>query len=111
MVVSSNGRWYIPIHDMDIEKWLIELFIIPTESKKPISTTSLLELETGKTVSCDTFVYHTFQHNNQPCSDNVLNSCDARYWGFVPEDQIIGVVTHITYSLNSYTGNEDGFEY
>ena len=65
----------------------------------------ILEWETGTNVSCDTITYHTFKHDYYYlCGDNVLNSCDARYWGFVPEEYIIGVVTHITYSINPYTG-------
>lgn len=65
----------------------------------------ILEWETGKKVSCDSIAYHTFQHDYYYlCGDNVLNSCDARYWGFVPEEYIVGIVTHITYSLNPYTG-------
>lgn len=65
----------------------------------------ILEWETGKEMPSDTIAYHTFQHNYYYlCGDNVLNSCDARYWGFVPEEYIVGVVTHITYSINPYTG-------
>lgn len=65
----------------------------------------ILEWETGKNVTCDSIAYHTFQHDYYYlCGDNVLNSCDARYWGFVPEEYIVGVVTHITYSLNPYMG-------
>lgn len=30
--------------------------------------------------------------------DNIENSIDSRYWGFVPEEFIIGVVSRITYS-------------
>lgn len=65
----------------------------------------IMEWETGKEMPSDTIAYHTFQHNYYYlCGDNVLNSCDARYWGFVPEEYIVGVVTHITYSINPYTG-------
>lgn len=75
----------------------------------------ILEWETGTNVSCDTITYHTFKHDYYYlCGDNVLNSCDARYWGFVPEEYIIGVVTHITYSINPYTGrlrNERTFKH
>ena len=65
----------------------------------------ILEWETGKEMPSDTIAYHTFKHNYYYlCGDNVLNSCDARYWGFVPEEYIVGVVTHITYSINPHTG-------
>ena len=65
----------------------------------------ILEWETGKEMPSDTITYHTFQHNYYYlCGDNVLNSCDARYWGFVPEEYIVGVVTHITYSKDKWNG-------
>lgn len=32
------------------------------------------------------------------CGDNVMDSNDSRYWGFVPREFIIGVVSHILYS-------------
>lgn len=38
------------------------------------------------------------------CGDNVQNSDDSRYWGFVPEEFIIGVVSHITYSRDRNSG-------
>ena len=38
------------------------------------------------------------------CGDNVVNSHDSRYWGFVPEEFIIGVVSHITYSKDRESG-------
>lgn len=38
------------------------------------------------------------------CGDNVLNSNDSRYWGFVPKEFIIGVVSHITYSKDRIKG-------
>lgn len=65
----------------------------------------ILEWETGKEMPSDTIAYHKFQHNYYYlCGDNVLNSCDARYWGFVPEEYIVGVVTHITYSKDKRNG-------
>jgi len=65
----------------------------------------ILEWETGRVMAYDSLSYHTFLHDYYYlCGDNVLNSCDARYWGFVPEEYIVGVVTHITYSINPYTG-------
>lgn len=65
----------------------------------------ILEWETGKNVSSSNIAFHTFQHNYYYfCGDNVLNSNDARYWGFVPEEYIVGVVTHISYCKDKWTG-------
>lgn len=38
------------------------------------------------------------------CGDNVADSKDSRYWGFAPEEFIIGVVRRITSSKEPYTG-------
>ena len=38
------------------------------------------------------------------CGDRVLDSNDSRYWGFVPEEFIVGVVTRITYSRDRESG-------
>lgn len=38
------------------------------------------------------------------CGDNVFNSKDCRYLGFVPEEFIIGVVKRITYSKDYFRG-------
>ncbi len=36
---------------------------------------------------------HTFLHDYYfMAGDNVQNSCDSRYWGFAPDDYIVGVV-------------------
>ena len=48
---------------------------------------------------------YTFQGNYYFfCGDQVLNSNDSRYWGFVPEEFIVGVVTRITYSRDRESG-------
>ena len=36
--------------------------------------------------------------------DNRDKSADSRYWGFVPEEFIVGVVTRITYSRDRESG-------
>ena len=36
------------------------------------------------------------------CGDNVVNSKDCRYLGFVPEDFVIGIARRITYSENPF---------
>lgn len=76
----------------------------------------ILEWETGKCITVDwanDFVLadgkplysHTFKHGYYfMCGDNVANSNDSRYWGLVPEEYIVGVVSHISYSINPITG-------
>ncbi len=59
----------------------------------------------GKIVIGDSIIHqYTFQRNYYfMCGDNVMNSNDSRYWGFVPEEFVIGVVSHILYSRDRYT--------
>ena len=78
----------------------------------------ILEWETGGKVHCDwekdevwaggrLLRHHTFRHDYYfMCGDNVGNSNDSRYWGFVPEEYIVGVVTRIHYSRDRQTGEE-----
>ena len=74
----------------------------------------VLEFETGKKISVSPegivladdipMDYHIFTHNYYfTCGDNVMNSRDSRYWGFVPEEYIVGVVNFIPYSIDKYT--------
>lgn len=49
---------------------------------------------------------YTFRNNYYFfCGDNVSDSKDSRYLGFVPEEFIIGVVRRISYSEDPYTRN------
>lgn len=76
----------------------------------------LLEWETGKTISFNwekDSVYadgtpldsHVFTHGYYfMCGDNVSNSNDSRYWGLVPEEYIVGIVSRISYSIDPKTG-------
>lgn len=66
-----------------------------------------LEWETGEKITYDwdsmavfangrRITTHRFRHNYYHiCGDYSLDSFDSRYWGFVPEEYIIGVVTKI----------------
>lgn len=77
----------------------------------------LLEWETGKSISFDwdkDAVYadgkplgsHIFTHDYYfMAGDNVSNSNDSRYWGLVPEEYIVGVVSRISCSIDPRTGN------
>lgn len=76
----------------------------------------LLEWEAGKSISFDwgkDSVYadgdplesHVFTHGYYfMCGDNVSNSNDSRYWGLVPEEYIVGIVSRISYSIDPKTG-------
>lgn len=75
----------------------------------------ILEFETNKKFSLsadgevladgDPIEYHIFTHNYYfTVGDNVMNSCDSRYWGFVPEEYIVGVVGIIPYSIDENMG-------
>lgn len=76
----------------------------------------ILEWETGKSITCDwenditladgnALDSHVFTHDYYfMCGDNVGNSNDSRYWGMVPEEYIVGVVSHISYSIDKHTG-------
>ena len=75
-----------------------------------------LEWETGREISWDwdaNEVYadgqplkrHTFLHNYYfMAGDDVMDSSDSRNWGLVPEEYIVGVVTHISYSRDRNSG-------
>ncbi|MEZ3551370.1 MAG: signal peptidase I [Muribaculaceae bacterium] len=77
---------------------------------------TILEWETAKSISIDwdnnkvfadskPLDRHTFRHGYYfMCGDNVAGSEDSRYWGLVPEEYIVGVVTYIAYSLDPSTG-------
>lgn len=52
----------------------------------------VIEYEMGSWPT-DNMVSHTFQNNYYfALGDNSLSSQDSRYWGFIPEDFIIGIV-------------------
>ena len=52
----------------------------------------VIEFETGKTLE-DTVTEYIFRGNYYfAVGDNAMSSFDSRYWGFIPEDFIIGIV-------------------
>ena len=52
----------------------------------------VIEYETGKALE-DTVTEYTFRGNYYfAVGDNAMSSFDSRYWGFIPEDFIIGIV-------------------
>lgn len=89
--------------------------VIHLDAETLLFYSKILEFETGKTFSTSSdgtvladgepIEYHIFTHNYYfTVGDNVMNSCDSRYWGFVPEEYIVGVVGFIPYSIDKHTG-------
>ncbi len=103
--IKNMGALYIPrkgdVININTINYKLYDVIIKYESGKPISVNP-----TGQVLLGDSVINkYCFQHNYYfTCGDNVLNSCDSRYWGFTPEEYIVGVVSHITYSKNKYNG-------
>lgn len=89
--------------------------IMELTAKEGVIYKSLLEYETGKTVTVDwgtdrvlldgkSVRRHTWQHNYYfMAGDNVHDSMDSRYWGLVPEEYIVGVVKLISYARDKET--------
>lgn len=81
--------------------------ILEINSKNAALYKILLEYETHQQLDIDwnrnhvllngkPFTQHTFLHNYYfMAGDNVLNSSDSRYWGLVPEEYIIGIVSYV----------------
>ena len=72
----------------------------------------VIEYETGKALSFENEARldgtpingYTFRKNYYfGCGDNAPDSKDSRYWGFAPEEFIIGVVKRISYSQDPAT--------
>ncbi len=109
---SKNYSWTIKdLGPLFVPKMGSEL-IVDSISYKPYKM--VIEFESGKRISTtnngnvllgDSIITkYIFTKNYYfMCGDNVLNSIDSRYWGFVPEDFIIGVVSHIIYSRDKKT--------
>jgi signal peptidase I len=51
---------------------------------------------------------HTFTHDYYyMAGDNVCDSGDSRYWGFVPEDYIVGIVKAVLFNRDRQTGKRN----
>lgn len=108
------GFWIPPYQDTG---WNIKNFgplyvprkgdVIKVGAKEAAIYLRLLEWELGKSVSFDwerntacaddkPLHRHRFQHDYYyMVGDNVSNSSDSRYWGFVPEEYVIGVIDKV----------------
>jgi len=77
-----------------------------------------IEWETGRALAWDgergqclsdgrPLPYYRFRKNYYfVCGDMAYGSKDSRYWGFVPEEYIVGVVDRVVESHHPLTGRE-----
>lgn len=88
---------------------------IPLDTSNIALYAAAVEYETGcrpridslrQTVLGDSVITHyTFQDNFYfAAGDNTIASMDSRYWGFVPEVFVLGVVTRVAYSYDRSRG-------
>ena len=88
--------------------------VIKLNAENALFYSKILEFETGKKIRVDSIgeaylddepaSYHIFTNNYYfMAGDNVINSGDSRYWGFVPEDYIVGVIGFIPYAIDKNT--------
>ena len=104
--IQNFGPLYIPrkgdVIGIDSINYKLYQQVIEYESGREI------ELKHNQSVMLgDKLITHYLFNNNYyfMCGDYVLNSGDSRYWGFVPEEFIVGVASHITYSKDKYDGS------
>lgn len=95
--IKNFGPLYIPRKDDVVQIHALEASVYEL----------MLEWELGKDITWDwgkneayangkLLKQHRFKHNYYyMAGDNVMSSCDSRFWGVVPEEYIVGVVTCI----------------
>ena len=102
--IRNFGPVYVPrkgdVITLDKEAVLFYSKILEFETEKKITINSTGEVfADGQPMD-----YHIFTHNYYfTVGDNVMNSGDSRYWGFVPEEYIVGIVGFIPYSIDKST--------
>ena len=122
-LLHESIKYTIPF-SQDKYPWTIKNFgpiyvprkgdVIKLNAESVLFYSKILEFETGKNIRVDgdgkVYVgdnpidYHIFINNYYfMAGDNVINSGDSRYWGFVPEEYVVGVVGFIPYSIDKYT--------
>ena len=104
--IQEYGPLYIPrkgdVIGIDSMNYELYKLVIEYETGQKLRLKSKHEVVLGNAP----ITHYLFKNNYYfMCGDYVLNSGDSRYWGFVPEEFIIGVVSHITYSKDKEDGS------
>lgn len=115
-----------PPYDKHLKQWTIKNFgplYIPRKGECMVITPqtacyyrTLLEWELGAKLQISHDFKHVYADGHEikehyflhdyyfMAGDHVKDSRDSRYWGLVPDDYIIGIVTRIEYSKDKNTG-------
>lgn len=105
--VENYGPLYVPAKGDSIlltkknVSWYKDVLQFENPGSKIIDS-CLITIE-GKTITS-----HTFKHNYYfMLGDNFYHSEDSRYWGFVPDDNIVGKAVLVLFSIDK---REKGFK-
>lgn len=101
--IKNMGPLYVPRRGdtvrMDIRNYKLYRMIIEYETNEKLK----LQNDTIYLNNVPLLSYIFSENYYYFCGDNVANSKDSRYLGFVPEEFIIGVVRRISYSCDRNT--------
>lgn len=103
--IKDFGPLYIPKKGdtvpINSENFTIYRKLIQQETKGELSVKNDMVYLNSKRLT-----YHVFDSNYYfVAGDNSFDSQDSRYWGFLPEFCIVGIVTHIWNSVDPFNGN------
>jgi type IV secretory pathway protease TraF len=99
--------------EKQLEQFLTKKIVVPYGMRQIVRSRDSVVLNTNSEVA--RFVVYTDSLSCSSCrlkmmsdyyfvrGDNVMNSGDSRYWGFVPEEFIVGVARRIAYSRDRHT--------
>lgn len=110
--IPHDGKWtikefgplYVPAKGdtVRLDSRLARLYKIVIEYEMG---TSLFLYENGRMLDDTLITEYVFKNNYYFMGgDNVLDSNDSRYWGFMPEEFIVGVAKRISYSRDRNIG-------
>lgn len=99
--LDNYGPLYVPAkgHTMNVTRQTVSWYkdILRYENPSARIKDSILVID-GKTI-----LHYTFHHNYYfMLGDNFYYSQDSRYWGFVPDGNIIGKTVMVMFSIDPY---------